>query len=108
MPSEPRIDINQRTPIAMMDSEESRHGELTEETSLLDAGARNQGGPDNNNGTGKPGWEGYDDFMGLPWWKTPTVRSESHNPSQANPTKQKHRCIGWSHRICYSHSPLGV
>lgn len=73
MPSEPRIDINQRTPIAMMDSEESRHGELTEETSLLDAGARNQGGPDNNNGTGKPGWEGYDDFMGLPWWKTPTV-----------------------------------
>ncbi|KAI0446773.1 MFS general substrate transporter [Xylaria telfairii] len=63
-----------RTPITMIDTE-SRRNESTEETSLLDAGAEQQEvGPENNNDVTKiQSWEGYDDFKGLPWWKTPTV-----------------------------------
>lgn len=72
-----------RTPITMIDTE-SRRNESTEETSLLDAGAEQQEvGPENNNDVTKiRSWEGYDDFKGLPWWKTPTVCLESMNPSR--------------------------
>ncbi|KAJ2990625.1 hypothetical protein NUW58_g2851 [Xylaria curta] len=59
----------------MIDTEDSRGNGSAEEESLLSAGAEQQedGYESNNGGTRKRGWEGYDDFIGLPWWKTPTV-----------------------------------
>ncbi|KAI0914672.1 MFS general substrate transporter [Ustulina deusta] len=64
-----------RTQIVMIDTEESTLSESTETTTLLGAGAEQQEDrPGNNNdGIGKQSWGGYDDFKGLPWWRTPTV-----------------------------------
>ncbi|KAI0863107.1 MFS general substrate transporter [Xylaria cubensis] len=63
------------TPVTMVDTVESRRNESTEETSLLDVGAEQQDvEPErDNNVTKTRSWEGYDDFRGLPWWKTPTA-----------------------------------
>ncbi|KAI8954322.1 MFS general substrate transporter [Xylaria longipes] len=74
MTNESRPRAYGRTQITMVDTEESRRNESTEETSLLDAGAEPGAGPESNNSvTRVQNWEGHDDFKGLPWWKTPTV-----------------------------------
>ncbi|KAI0879433.1 MFS general substrate transporter [Hypoxylon argillaceum] len=59
----------------MVDTEETSQSESTEVTSLLSAGAEQQadGSENSNNGTINRGWEGFADFEGMPWWKTPTV-----------------------------------
>ncbi|KND93116.1 Nitrilase and fragile histidine triad fusion protein NitFhit [Tolypocladium ophioglossoides CBS 100239] len=49
-----------------------------ETTRLLGAGAQEDGdGVGEGNGAGangrKDGWNGFDDFEGLPWWRTPSV-----------------------------------
>ncbi|TGJ85071.1 hypothetical protein E0Z10_g3713 [Xylaria hypoxylon] len=64
-----------RAPIVMIDTNESSQNESTEETQLLDTEAEQQedGTENNNDGIRKQSWDGYNDFMGLPWWKTPTV-----------------------------------
>ncbi|KAI1734256.1 MFS general substrate transporter [Xylaria scruposa] len=75
MTSESHPRIHGHTQITMVDTEEGRRNESTEETSLLDVRAELQDvEPErNDNVTRSRSWEGYDDFRGLPWWKTPTV-----------------------------------
>lgn len=65
----------------MVDTEETSQSESTEVTSLLSAGAEQQadGSENSNDGTINRGWEGFADFEGMPWWKTPTVRLRSTN-----------------------------
>ncbi|GAP85983.1 putative mfs general substrate transporter protein [Rosellinia necatrix] len=72
MTSESQPRTHGRTPITMVDRERGGDDESTEVTSLLGAGAEHPGAG-NGNGTTKSSWEGYDEFQGLPWWKTPTV-----------------------------------
>lgn len=48
------------------------HAADNEATPLLDNGRESLGEEPAENGTHH--WEGADDFRGLPWWKTPTVR----------------------------------
>jgi hypothetical protein len=43
--------------------------EPTETTGLLGDGAY----PHGSNGSRKDGWIGFEDFDGLPWWRTPSV-----------------------------------
>ncbi|KAI1127733.1 MFS general substrate transporter [Nemania abortiva] len=74
MTSEARPKTHGRTRIAMIDTEAGSRNESTEVTSLLSAGTEQaDGSEDSNNGLRKQSWEGYDDFIGLPWWKRPTV-----------------------------------
>ncbi|KAI0409568.1 MFS general substrate transporter [Xylaria palmicola] len=75
MTSEARPGTHGCTQIVMVDAEESRQDEPTEATSLLGTGAGEyeRGLESSGNGTRKSSWGGYDDFTGLPWWKTPTV-----------------------------------
>ncbi|KAI0101647.1 MFS general substrate transporter [Nemania sp. FL0031] len=74
MTSEARPKTHGRAHITMIDTETSSQSESTEVTSLLSAGAeRANGSEGRDNGLRNRGWEGYDDFVGLPWWKRPTV-----------------------------------
>ncbi|KAI0460179.1 MFS general substrate transporter [Xylaria acuta] len=84
MTSESQPRTHGRAQITMVDTEESRRNESTEETLLLGAGAEQQeiGPESNNNVTRVRSWEGYDDFKGSPWWKTPTVCLGSRNPTR--------------------------
>ncbi|TRX96556.1 hypothetical protein FHL15_002458 [Xylaria flabelliformis] len=85
MTSESQPRTHGYTQVTMVDTVESRRNESTEETSLLDVGAEQQDvEPERDNNVKIPrSWEGYDDFRGLPWWKTPTVCLRLRNPSMA-------------------------
>ncbi|KAI3329419.1 MFS general substrate transporter [Xylariaceae sp. AK1471] len=75
MTSETQPRTHGRTQIIMVDAEETRQNRSTETTALLGSGAEQQEdeAENNVNGTRKHSWAGYDDFEGLPWWKTPSV-----------------------------------
>lgn len=51
--------------------------DTTESTTLLSNGTEEASGAGaNGNGNGrKSSWSGFDDFEGLPWWRTPSVCS---------------------------------
>ncbi|KAI0191606.1 MFS general substrate transporter [Astrocystis sublimbata] len=65
-----------RREITLVDNARGRN-ESTEESSLLGAGAEAEqpgiGSEADNDATKPRSWEGYDEFNGLPWWRTPTV-----------------------------------
>jgi len=99
MTSEAQPRVAGSPPIDMVDAEELGQDEPTEETSLLDSGSEQQNheadndSNDENTPKGQT-WEGYDDFKGLPWWRTPTVCIRTGNLLLRVFILTKYRCIG--------------
>jgi hypothetical protein len=84
MTSEAQPRVAGSPPINMVDAEEPGQDGPTEETSLLDTDSEQQNNETDNDSSGDKtpkgqNWEGYDDFKGLPWWRTPTVCIQIEN-----------------------------
>ncbi|XXG94122.1 hypothetical protein Hte_000374 [Hypoxylon texense] len=62
-------------PITLIDAEEDGWEGATERSPLVgaDAGDNMSNGDGDSNGKRQESWVGYEDFAGLPWWRTPSV-----------------------------------
>ncbi|KAH9897178.1 MFS general substrate transporter [Xylariomycetidae sp. FL2044] len=72
MTSEARPDKSGSKQIVMIDTEEDRQDEPTEESPLVGAGENNSEGF-GHQGKRRGTWTGSEDFIGLPWWRRPSV-----------------------------------
>ncbi|KAI0175740.1 MFS general substrate transporter [Hypoxylon sp. FL1284] len=60
-------------PITLIDAEEEGWEGPTERSPLIGAGPGDNEPNNNDNRKTQESWAGYEDFAGLPWWRTPTV-----------------------------------
>lgn len=63
-----------RGPIKLIDEEADQQEVATETSPLVGAGEGSDGAEDNESGKIQESWIGYEDFVGLPWWRIPSVR----------------------------------
>ncbi|KAI0382117.1 MFS general substrate transporter [Hypomontagnella monticulosa] len=73
MANESQPTKSSRGPITLIDEEADRQEGATETSPLVGTGVGSDGSEDDGARKRQESWIGYEDFVGLPWWRIPSV-----------------------------------